>query len=591
MNSLLHLNKYFVKYKYYFLSGIVFVIISNAFSIVPAQLVKHCIDLITENVNIQLLFQDFDLAIKTKDSFYQSIFFYGVLMLIMALLRGLFLYLTRQTIIVMSRHIEYDLKNEIYEHYQRLPLSFYRQNNTGDLMARISEDVGKVRMYVGPAVMYGLNLVILFTLVISYMYSVNSTLATYVLLPLPLLSISIYYVSDKINKQSERIQASLSDLSTFVQEAFSGIRVLKAFARELDSKKRFETESNHYKKESLKLALINGLFFPLILFLIGASTILTIYIGGVEVMKGTITVGTIAEFMLYVNMLTWPVTSLGWITSLVQRAAASQTRINEFLDTQTNIVSTENDMSEIQGNIRFENVSLTYEDSNIIALQNISFEIEQGKTLAVIGNTGSGKSTLANLITRMYDVTEGQVFIDNKKIQAFDVQHLRGEMGYVPQDAFLFSDSIRNNVAFGYDNPTNEQIEQATKDASVYNNIIDFPDQFETVLGERGITLSGGQKQRLTLARALIRNPKILILDDSLSAVDTKTEDEILTNLERIMKNRTSVIISHRVSSVKLADKIIVLEDGEIAEQGTHQELLATDGHYKQIYESQLEEK
>lgn len=590
MNALYRLNKYFVRYKFHLILGIIFVTLSNAFSIVPAQLVKHAIDLITENIKIQLLFQDFSTGIATKAQFYESILFYGLLILVMALLRGLFLYLTRQTLIVMSRHIEYDLKNEIYEHYQKLPLSFYRKNNTGDLMARISEDVGKVRMYVGPAIMYSLNLIILFTLVISYMFSINSTLATYTLLPLPFLSISIYYVSNKINKQSERIQKSLSNLSTFVQESFSGIRVIKAFAREEDSKENFSEESNNYKQESLKLTLINGLFFPLILFLIGASTIFTIYIGGIEVMKGNITVGTIAEFVLYVNMLTWPVTSLGWVTSIIQRAAASQTRINEFLETENSIVSIENETSPINGNIRFENVSLTYPESNITALKNVSFEVKQGQTLAIIGNTGSGKSTLATLITRMYDINEGKIFIDDKEIKRYNVQYLRGEMGYVPQDSFLFSDTILNNVAFGFDNPSLEQIEQATKDADVYQNIVDFPKGFDTMLGERGITLSGGQKQRLTLARALIRNPKILILDDSLSAVDTKTEDKILTNLERIMKNRTSIIISHRVSSVKLADKIIVLDDGKVVEEGSHTELMALNGNYKHLYDSQLDE-
>jgi ATP-binding cassette subfamily B protein len=491
----------------------------------------------------------------------------------------------------MSRRIEFDLKNEIYEHYQSLPLSFYRANNTGDLITRISEDVSKVRMYIGPAMMYGINMIALFTLTVGIMLSVNVRLTLFSLLPLPILSISIYFVSSRMNRQSERIQRSLSGLSTYVQEAFSGIRVLKAFVREKDSSRKFLDRSNEYKKESLRLALIQALFFPLILGLIGLSTVLTVYVGGLEVMRGDLTVGNIAEFVIYINMLTWPVTSVGWITSIVQRAAASQERINEFLNTKNNILSTEELNAPLAGGISFKNVSLVYPDSGIKALDNVSFSVEAGKTLAVVGNTGSGKSTVANLITRMYDPTLGEVYIDGTDIKKFSVSHLRKHIGYVPQDTFLFSDSIKNNIAFGGDRElTQEEIEQAAKDADVYENIIDFPEQFETVLGERGITLSGGQKQRVTIARAIVRDPKILILDDSLSAVDTDTEDKILNNLETVMKDKTSIIISHRVSSVKLADKIIVLEEGKVVEEGSHSELMAKDGMYKDMYTRQLEE-
>ncbi|WP_114777587.1 ABC transporter ATP-binding protein [Botryobacter ruber] len=589
MKSLSYLNKYLLKYKFRLLWGLVFIIISNFFQILPAQVVRYAFDLIKEGISLHNLYEGLGQQELIYDVFARSILVYGVVILAMALLRGLFLFFVRQTIIVMSRLIENDLKNEIYEHYQSLPLSFYRKNNTGDLMSRISEDVSRVRMYLGPAIMYGLNLVVLFLMVIPYMLAVNVKLTFYTLIPLPILAISIYYVNNIIQRKSDEIQRSLSGITTFVQEAFSGIRVLKSFVREDDSHNNFTSASNKYKEKSLELNFVNSLFFPLILFLIGLSTIITIYIGGQEVINGSITTGNIAEFIIYVNMLTWPVTSLGWTASLVQRAAASQQRINEFLHTKTTIVSRQHISRSIQGDIVFDNVNFVYPDTHIHALKNISFRIRHGETLAIIGNTGSGKSTIAALLPRMYDTTSGRILIDDIDVRDYDLKSLRSQIGYVPQDVFLFSDTISNNIGFGLPNITEEQMQQAARDADVYENIIRFPEQFETKLGERGITLSGGQKQRVSIARALVREPSILILDDSLSAVDTKTENAILNSLQRIMANRTSIIISHRVSSVKLADRILVMEDGEIVQHGTHEELIREQGVYKELYERQLQ--
>lgn len=591
VKSLRYLNKYLLKYKYRLLLGLIFTVISNFFQILPAQVVRHAFNLIKEGINLHGLYQGMAQQELVYNIFTKSILVYGVIILLMALLRGVFLFFVRQTIIVMSRLIENDLKNEIYEHYQSLPLSFYRRNNTGDLMARISEDVSRVRMYVGPAIMYGMNLVVLFLMVIPYMLSVNVKLTLYTLIPLPILAISIYYVNNIIQRKSDEIQRSLSGINTFVQEAFSGIRVLKSFVREDDSHSKFTTASNTYKDKSLELNFVNSLFFPLVLFLVGLSTIITVYIGGQEVINGSITTGNIAEFIIYVNMLTWPVTSLGWTASLVQRAAASQERINEFMHTKNNIVSRENVSKPIVGDIRFENVDFVYPDTGINALKNISFSIRHGETLAVIGNTGSGKSTIANLLPRMYDATGGRILIDGVDVRDYNIHSLRSQLGYVPQDVFLFSDSIRNNIGFGLPNITEEQMVQAAKDADVFENIQRFPEGFDTKLGERGITLSGGQKQRVSIARALVREPSILILDDSLSAVDTKTENAILNSLRRIMKDRTSIIISHRVSSVKLADSILVMEDGAIVQHGTHADLINQDGLYKQLYERQLQQE
>ncbi len=589
MKSLRYINQYLLRYKYRLLLGIVFTIISNFFQILPAQIVRHAFNLIKEGISLFNLYEGLDQQELVYDIFAKSILVYGVVILAMALLRGIFLFFVRQTIIVMSRLIENDLKNDIYAHYQSLPLSFYRRNNTGDLMSRISEDVSRVRMYVGPAIMYGINLIVLFLMVIPYMLSVNVKLTMYTLIPLPVLAISIYYVNNIIQRKSDEIQRSLSGITTFVQEAFSGIRVLKSFVRENDSHNNFTNASNTYRDKSLELNFVNSLFFPLVLFLVGLSTIITVYIGGQEVINGSITTGNIAEFIIYVNMLTWPVTALGWTASLVQRAAASQERINEFMNTKNDIVSRENISKSIQGDIVFENVDFIYPDTNIQALKNVSFSISHGETLAIIGNTGSGKSTIANLLPRMYDTTGGRILIDGVDVRDYNIKSLRSQIGYVPQDVFLFSDTISNNIGFGLPEITEEQMLQSTKDADVYENIARFPEKFETKLGERGITLSGGQKQRVSIARALVREPSILILDDSLSAVDTKTENAILNSLSRIMANRTSIIISHRVSSVKLANRILVMEDGEIVQHGTHEELISEDGLYKVLYERQLQ--
>jgi ATP-binding cassette subfamily B multidrug efflux pump len=587
MKELRYLNKYLIKYKWHLVFGTLFVIISNIFQIVPAQLVRHSLDLVIENITIHQSFAGLDLQNDFLSVFSFGIFMYAGLILLMALLRGVFLYFVRQTLIVMSRHIEYDLKNKIFEHYQSLPLSFYRRNNTGDLMNRISEDVSRVRMYLGPAIMYGLQLITLFLMLIPYMFHINAELTWYAISPLPFLSLSIFLVNNKIERRSEQIQKSQSKLSTFVQEAFSGIRVLKSFNRETESIRKFEKESELYKRQSMKLTKVQSFFFPLIMGLTGLSTILTVYAGSTLVINGTLTLGHIAEFIIYVNLLTWPVASLGYTSSLVQRAEASQKRINEFLNTQTNLVSEQNLVRTINGKIEFKNVSFIYPDTGIRALKEISFTVNPGESLAIIGTTGSGKSTISNLISRLYDVREGEIRIDDVPIVNYDLNSLRSQIGYVPQDVFLFSDTIFNNIGFGLKDPNPEKVFQAAMDADVYENIQAFPNGFETRIGERGITLSGGQKQRVSIARAIVRDPKILMLDDALSAVDTKTENTILNSLKRIMQGRTTIIISHRVSSAKLANRIIVLSDGCMVQEGTHEQLLGKEGMYRDLYEKQ----
>lgn len=588
MKELAHLNRYLFRYKGHLFWGLIFVIISNIFQIVPAQMVRRSIDLVTENINLYRSFGQTNAQEKFFDVFTQGILLYAILILVMALLRGLFLYFVRQTLIVMSRRIEYDLKNDIFQHYQTLPLSFYRRNNTGDLMNRISEDVGRVRMYLGPSIMYGLQLITLFIMLIPVMFTISVKLTLFALIPLPLLSFSIYYVNNIIERRSEEIQKSQSRLSTFVQEAFSGIRVLKSFNREKESIGRFTVENDEYKRKSLRLTRVQALFFPLMFGLIGLSTILTVYEGSVEVIAGALTFGNIVEFVIYVNLLTWPVASLGWTSSLVQRAEASQKRINEFLRIESDIRSQKDLIHPIEGKIEFRNVSFTYPDTGIQAIRNLSFVLDPGDSLAVIGATGSGKSTIANLISRLYDVSAGEILIDDIPIVDFNITSLRSQIGYVPQDVFLFSDTILNNIGFGLDQPDEEKVLKAAKDADVYNNIMSFPQGFATRVGERGITLSGGQKQRVSMARAIVREPRILMLDDALSAVDTKTENTILNSMRRVMLGRTTLIVSHRVSSAKLANKIIVLQDGAIAEAGTHESLMKHEGLYRELYDRQM---
>lgn len=585
MRSLKHLNKYFLKYRVHLLLGVVFVALSNILSVYPAVIVRKAVDYVTGDAAV-----DHPAGVGTQ------LLIFGGTIIGLALAGGLFMFLMRQTIIVMSRHIEFDLKNEIYDHYQKLDVSFYKRNNTGDLMNRISEDVSRVRMYIGPAIMYLVNTLVTVATVFFFMTSVDWKLTLWVLAPLPILSIAIYYVSDKINKKSNSVQAQLSRISTYAQEAFSGIRVLKAFSREKASMDDFTHESNSYKEKNLDLVKTEALFQPFMVLMIGLSIVLTIYIGGREAMAENITIGNIPEFVLYVYKLTWPFASLGWVTSLVQRAAASQDRINEFLGTAPEIQSPPVQPAPVAGLIEFRNVSFTYPDSGTKALQDVSFTIRPGESLAIIGRTGSGKSTIANLICRLYDTTGGELLIDEKNVRNINLNSLREQVGYVPQEVFLFSDSIYNNIAFSIPRhqleESREIVEQAAKDAAIYSNIIEFPEKFETMVGERGITLSGGQKQRISIARAIIKSPRILIFDDCLSAVDTQTEEEILGNLKRIMKGKTSVIISHRVSSVKSADNIIVLDQGQVTERGNHAELLEKRGVYYELHRlQQLEDE
>lgn len=591
MEHLLQLNKYFIKYKWFLLPGMLFVIVSNLFGIVPAQVIGHAINLITQDIALYRMFDGFDRQAIVYDIISYSLLLFGALVLVLYLLRGVFLFFMRQTIILMSRHIEFDMKNEIYAHYQKLTLGFYRKNNTGDLMNRATEDVNRVRMYVGPAIMYTLNTTVLFCLVIYFMFEVNSTLAIYALLPLPILVFAIYYVNTLINNKSERIQEQLSTLSSFVQERFSGIRVVKSYVREDFTQRVFAQQSENYKASAMSLVTVQAYFYPTMLLLVGCSTILTVFIGGKQVIDGAITPGNIAEFIVYVNQLTFPVTMLGWVTTLIQRASASQKRINEFLNLQPDVISGDKDISNLQGRITFDNVSFTYPDTGITALKNVSFTIERGQFLAIIGKTGSGKSTLANLLTRMYDVDEGKITVDGDDIKHVNLQQFRSQVGFVPQEVFLFSDSIKNNIAFGLDTAIDSDVEMAAKNAAVYQNIVAFDDKFDTMLGERGITLSGGQKQRVSIARALAKHPKMLVFDDCLSAVDTKTEEEILSNMGSIMQGKTTILIAHRISTIKNADKILVFDDGVIVEQGTHAELLNSNGTYAELYKHQLLEQ
>ncbi len=589
MKELSYLNKYFIKYKYSFSLGILITIIAQIFSLFTPKLISKSLNAIENFDKLSSADQKSEVVIA---AFRQDLIHNVLLIIGTTIVAGFLTFLMRQTLIVMSRHIEFDLKNEVFRQYENLSQTFYKQNRTGDLMNRISEDVSKVRMYVGPAVMYTINTFIRFAIVILYMYNVSPLLTLYTILPLPILSYCIFKLSSEINKRSTTFQQYLSKVSSFTQEIFSGIRVIKAYSLENQHQNNMVDLAEESKRKSLSLARVQSLFGPLMIALIGISNLVVIYFGGVMYINGTISnIGTIAEFILYVNMLTWPVASLGWVSSMVQEAEASQKRLNEFLKIEPEIKNNNENSSDIQGNITFDNVSFTYKDTNIEALKNISFTVKKGETLAILGKTGSGKSTILSLISRLYDVTEGEVKIDETEISALNLNDLRNNIGIVPQDAFLFSDTIQNNIKFGNQNATDEEVIKAAKNAVVHDNIIGFNKQYDTILGERGITLSGGQKQRVSIARAIIKNPAILLFDDCLSAVDTETEEMILNNLFEISKDKTTIIVSHRVSSAKNADKIIILEDGRIIQQGSHNQLINQEGYYASLYLKQLSEK
>ena len=589
MKELRYLDKYFIKYKFSFSLGILITIIAQIFSLFTPKLISSSLEAIEKFDKLSSVEKSSTMVIGQ----YREELIHNVLLIIATtIIAGFLTFLMRQTLIVMSRHIEFDLKNEVFRQYENLSQNFYKQNRTGDLMNRISEDVSKVRMYVGPAVMYTINTFIRFAIVIAYMYNVSPRLTLYTLLPLPILSYAIFKLSSEINSRSTVFQQYLSKVSSFTQEIFSGIRVIKAYSLENQQQNNLISLAEESKSKSLSLARVQSLFGPLMLALIGISNLVVIYFGGMLYINGTIkSIGTIAEFILYVNMLTWPVASLGWVSSMVQEAEASQKRLNEFLKIVPDIQNNNPSSSTVDGTISFENVSYTYEDTNIEALKNISFTVKKGETLAILGKTGSGKSTLLSLISRMYDATEGQVKIDGKEISQLNLFDLRNSIGIVPQDAFLFSDSIKNNIKFGKENATDDEVIAAAKSAVVHDNIEGFNKGYDTILGERGITLSGGQKQRVSIARAIIKKPEILLFDDCLSAVDTETEEAILNNLFEICKDKTTIIVSHRVSSAKNADKIIILENGKIIQQGSHNQLINENGYYSALYLKQLSEK
>lgn len=584
MKELKHLNKYFYKYRLNLLLGVIIIIIARILLLFTPGLVRNSINIIDQYRRNVIIDQSI-----VENELIQNIF----LILLAAVLSGFFTFLTRQTIINVSRYVEFDLKNEIYNQYQNLSLNFYKKNKTGDLMNRISEDVSRVRMYVGPAVMYSINTITLLIIVIFYMYRQSPELTFYTICPLPILSITIYKLSKLINQRSTIVQESLSKLSSYTQEIFTGIQIVKSYVIQDKTSKSFDDLSSENKLNQINLAKVQALFFPLMILLIGLSNLLVIYIGGKQYLDGTISdIGIIAEFIIYVNMLTWPVASIGWISSIIQQAEASQKRINEFLNERSEITNFNlNDTSNILGEISFNNVNYKYKETGIAATNNISFSIKSVDKLGITGGTGSGKSTLMNLLCRLYDIDDGEILIDNIPIKEINLNSLRKQIGYVPQDTFLFSDTIMNNIKFGIENATRDEVIKACKTAAIHNEISNFEKGYDTILGERGINLSGGQKQRISIARALIKKPKILILDDCLSAMDTQTEELILKSLDSYTKNISTIIISHRISSIKNANNIIVLENGSIIQSGTHNQLISKDGYYKQLYNKQIIKK
>ena len=586
MKSLRYLDKYFLKYKWRLLIGVFITILSKILALQIPRIIGGSLNEIEEYLKEQKTGGNPEISIVQDQLVWNILIIIGV-----AVLAGFLTFVMRQMIIVTSRLIEFDLKNEIYEQYQKLSINFYKKNRTGDLMNRISEDVSKVRMYFGPAVMYSMNMIVLFIVGFAQMAKTDITLTMYTLIPFPILSISIFYISKVINQRSTIVQEYLSKLTTYNQEFFSGINVVKSYGIESMVISGFDEIANKSKDKNIRLYKVQALFFPLMILLIGISNLTVIYVGGKQFINGEIPIGVIAEFILYVNMLTWPVAVVGWVTSMVQQADASQERINEFLNEIPEIQNKNTEPFSVEGNIEFKNVSLTYDDTNIKALKNISFSIKKGETIAILGKTGSGKSSIVNLISRLYDVENGIISIDTIPIKEINLIDLRKGIGFVPQDPFLFSDSIFNNIKFGYEKASKEEIITAAKNAVVHQNIVDFKNGYQTLLGERGVTLSGGQKQRVSIARAIVKNPQILIFDDCLSAVDTETEESILANLEKVSKDKTTFIISHRVSSAKNADKIIILDEGEIIQQGTHYQLLNKKGYYKELYNQQLFEK
>lgn len=582
MQALKHLNKYFYKYRKKLIIGLLITILARIFSLFMPVFVGNMIDVLDRFTKNEIS------AAETKSELLINI----LIVVGATLLSGLFTYLMRQYIINVSRYIEFDLKNEVYQHYQKLSLNFYKQNRTGDLMSRISEDVGQVRMYAGPAIMYSIQTGVLFLAILPLMIYKNPELTLYTFIPLPILSFSIYKLSKNIHKKSMIVQQFLSNLSSFAQETFSGISVIKAYVLEDQTQNRSVALAVESKQKNIDLAKVQALFFPLMMLMIGASTVIVIGVGGQQYINGEMeNLGELAEFLIYVSMLIWPVATVGWVTSIVQRAEASQTRINEFLQTRPDIENKVSAHTPIAGSITFQNVSFTYPNTGIQALKNISFHLPKGKTLAILGKTGAGKTTILDLISRTYEASSGVVKIDDKAVQDLNLKDLRKAVGVVPQHAFLFSDTIKNNIRFGKEDATDEEVEQFARYAFIHHNIETFKNQYDTVLGERGLTLSGGQKQRLSIARTLIKRPDILLLDDCLSAVDTETEEEILKNIWKVSSGITTVIVSHRVSSAKNADLIMVLSEGQIIQQGSHNELIKKEGYYKNLYEKQLTEK